>query len=290
MTRGSGGVYDVELDGDPSETGYYALFSGGDDSLASTHLVMERRDTPADRVVYLDTRSGLDANLEYVREVCDDYGWPLVVATAPIDLEQFATGDGPGDRDAWGFPGPGAHSWAFRYFKERQIQHLNQCHDDPAHFYTGVRSAESDRRLENVNDTGRDDTGRWVYVNPIHDWPDRAVDAYRERHDLPRNPVAEAIGRSGDCYCGAFAARTEELVELQAHYPDHAEWLLDVEQRVQAALGADRDEAYWGFGNLGDKELRAMVAANDPDQMALCSTCDVPSIDGLDAVSVRPDD
>jgi len=93
---------------------------------------------------------------------------------------------------------------------------------------------------------------------------------------LPHNPVNEKIGRSGDCYCGAYANRETELLELQAEYPDHYEWLMDLEQEVQEEIGTDQDYCYWGFGKMSEKELRAKIAENDSRQMMLCSSCDVP--------------
>lgn len=269
--------YTVDIEGDLSETGHYALFSGGNDSLAATHYVMEQQERPVDRAVYLDTRSGLPENLEHVRQVCEDYGWPLVVASAPIDLYEFATGAGPGDRDSYGFPGPGAHSWAYRYFKERGLRHIARQHEEKPVFYTGVRSHESDRRMRTVDGPERD-TGKWLFRNPIHDWRDERVDEYREEHDLPENPVAQRIGRSGDCYCGAFASRTEELVELEAHYPEHAQFIKDVERRVQEELGTDQENCFWGYGDMSATDLRALLADNDEAQMALCSTCDIPDV------------
>jgi len=103
------------------------------------------------------------------------------------------------------------------------------------------------------------------------------MDKYRQEHELPTNPVAEKIGRSGDCYCGAYAHRDTELAELEAHYPKHADWLKDLEADVQEKHGTDEGRWYWGFGGLSEKELRAKMAADDMDQMALCSSCDVPS-------------
>lgn len=268
--------YTIEVDGALSDTGEYALFSGGNDSLVATHVAMTDPETDVDRVLYLDTNSGLPENLDYVRETCAEYGWPLVVAKAPITLYEFATGEGPGDRGDFGFPGPGDHSWAFRYFKERQLGHIAGEHDDPPRYYTGVRSHESGRRMQTVDGEYDDRRERWVYINPIHDWRDERVTDYRDDHDLPVNPVADRIGGSGDCYCGSFESRTEELVELDAHYPGHAEWLRETEARVQEQLGTDTQYAYWGFGKLSKAELRALLAENDDAQMSLCSSCDIP--------------
>jgi len=249
----------------------FALFSGGNDSIASTHYAYENYDI--DFTVYLDTNSGIPENKEYVKDVCDRYGWQLIVLSSPVTLKSFALGTDT--RQPLGFPGPAAHSWAFQYFKQRQLRMIARQTDAEPKFYTGVRSDESARRMRNVE--GETQEGeRWLWIRPIHDWSDKQTDAYRKQHDLPRNPVNEKIGRSGDCYCGAYANRDAELIELEAHYPDHYEWLTDLEQEVQDEMGTSEPHCYWGFGNMSEKKLRALIAENDDAQMMLCSSCDVP--------------
>jgi 3'-phosphoadenosine 5'-phosphosulfate sulfotransferase (PAPS reductase)/FAD synthetase len=255
----------------PTDAQHFALFSGGNDSIASTHYIHEQREI--DFTVYLDTNSGIPENKEYVIDVCDEYGWDLAVLSSPVTLKEFAVGTDT--RQALGFPGPGAHSWAFQYFKERQLSAIATQTDPEPRFYTGVRSAESDRRMQNI-DENREQADRWVWVNPICEWSDSDVGDYRNKHDLPKNPVNREIGRSGDCLCGAFANRTTELVELETHYPEHYEWLMGVEEEVQQELGKNKASSYWGFGDMDEKELRAEIAKNDDKQMMLCSNCDVP--------------
>jgi len=255
----------------PTDATDFALFSGGNDSVVSTHVAYENHDI--DFTVYLDTNSGLEANKDHVKDVCERYGWDLLIAQSPVTLRAFATGTDT--RQALGFPGPGVHSWAYQYFKQRQLRAIATHVDQRPRYYAGVRTHESQRRMNNVD--GETDEGeRWMWVNPIWNWRDGQVDDYRADHDLPRNPVAEKIGRSGDCYCGAFANRDAELVELEAHYPEHAEWLKELEQDVQDEIGTDEDYCFWGFGDMSTSELRGLMAENDDSQMPLCSSCDVP--------------
>ena len=249
----------------------FALFSGGNDSVVSTHVAYDEYDI--DYTVYLDTNTGVDENLEHVKNVCASYGWDLAVLSSPVTLKEFALGTET--RSEYGFPGPGSHSWAYNLLKHRQLRSLASHVDGEPKYYTGIRQHESDRRMRHVN--GEESEGeKWTWIAVVHDWRDSAMDKYREEHDLPTNPVAEKIGRSGDCYCGAYAHRDSELAELEAHYPDHAEWLKRVEEEVQDEIGTDEDYAYWGFGGLSEKELRAKMANDDMAQMSLCSSCDVP--------------
>jgi len=255
----------------PTDAQHFALFSGGNDSVVSTHVA--HKEYPIDYTVYLDTNTGLKENKEHVKDVCNEYGWDLAILSSPVTLKEFATGTET--REAYGFPGPSAHTWAFNLLKHRQLQALSSHIENEPRFYTGIREQESDRRMKNVNgEVYQTDMCKWIAV--IHDWYDSQVDKYRKSHNLPTNPVAEKIGRSGDCYCGAYANRDTELTELQAHYPEHYEWLMDLEEEVQQEIGTDKDHCYWGFGNMNEKELRSKIAENDPEQMMLCSSCDVP--------------
>lgn len=209
----------------------YALFSGGDDSLVSTHRAMESGES--DAVLYLQTNSGLAENLEYVFDVCRRHEWPLRVERSPMSLIEMGM--------KYGFPGSALHTAAYSYFKQRQLRTVANEQDRKPEFVSGVRVAESDRRAKNIpDDTVRalDAEGRWYWVNIIKDKTDVDVAQYRENHGLSRNPVAAQIHRSGDCYCGAFAHRDELLIDLYAKgYDRHATWLEAVEVRVQEYRG-----------------------------------------------------
>jgi len=243
-------------------TTHVALFSGGKDSLVSTHYAFTH--FPIDYVAYLDTNSGLPANLEYVRSVCDEQNWPLQVVKSPVTLTEFAT--------KYGFAGPSVHSWAYSYFKERQLRQLKNKHGEII-YYSGVRSAESDRRLKNVEGKYLK-ADRWLWVSPIHDFTNTDCKNYIQRHNLRVNPLYDTIGRSGDCYCGAYAHRITELGQLKEYHPEHYDFLMNIEAKIQD-LDLPENRKSWGWGGLSEKELRALVAHNDDEQMLLCKNCDV---------------
>jgi 3'-phosphoadenosine 5'-phosphosulfate sulfotransferase (PAPS reductase)/FAD synthetase len=210
----------------------FALFSGGDDSLALTHLAMEQGWTQG--VVHLVTRSAIPENIDYVRRVCRDYAWPLFLIRAPIGLDTFGF--------RYGFPGADLHQAAFNYFKGRQLQALSTHRDGDLKLFSGVRIHESDRRMENISaeveyqDPQHGNFRGW-WISPLFEERDQWVLDYRKQHDLPRNPVAQKIHRSGDCQCLAFGHRDEELVQIMAEYEDFGQWLMNVETRVQEYRG-----------------------------------------------------
>lgn len=248
-----------------SERQHYAMFSGGHDSLVSTHYCMENGHT--DAVLHLDTNTGIPANQEFVEDVCDEFGWQLRIESAKMTLQEFAK--------RWGFPASASHGWAYRYFKAHTLQRVAGDLDCKPHFWTGVRRHESKRRMKTVTDKVQEDaTGRWVWHAPLMDWTEQDCEAYIDECKLPRNPVVAYIHRSGECYCGAFAHRDEELIDLEANYPDHYEWLIDVEQDVQDEIGTKQGYCFWGHSEMSSKELRALLAEHDDAQMVLCSDCD----------------
>jgi 3'-phosphoadenosine 5'-phosphosulfate sulfotransferase (PAPS reductase)/FAD synthetase len=247
-----------------TQTKHYALFSGGHDSLVSTHHSMMNRDT--DTVLHLNTGTGIPENQEYVEDTCEQFEWPLRIESPRKTLAEFAK--------EWGFPGSGAHGWAYRYFKAHSLQRVAADHNAKPHFWTGVRKSESDRRMRTVTDEKQvDATGRWVWRAPIADWSEQDCHDYIDAHDLPKNPVVADIHRSGECFCGSFAARDEELIDLAANYPDHHDWLMDVEQEVQDEIGQDTGHCFWGHSELSSHDLRALIADSDDQQMVLCTDC-----------------
>jgi 3'-phosphoadenosine 5'-phosphosulfate sulfotransferase (PAPS reductase)/FAD synthetase len=207
------------------------LFSCGDDSLALTHYAFEN--DLVDVAIHLDTGSSIPANIDYVREVCRENCWPLILISSPMPFDTFAM--------RYGFPGASCHTMAYHAFKGRQLGYINTQTDGSLKFLSGVRTDESDRRMKNITAEVQyaDDTNNFDgwWVSPMMDWSDDQIATYREEHDLRRNPVAEKIHRSGDCSCLAYGHRDEELILLQSEYPDFAEWLLNVENRVAEYRG-----------------------------------------------------
>jgi 3'-phosphoadenosine 5'-phosphosulfate sulfotransferase (PAPS reductase)/FAD synthetase len=241
----------------------FALFSGGHDSLVATHYCM--KNDLAECVIHLDTNTGIDANEEFVRETCAKHDWPLEVYRARMTLAEFAK--------EWGFPKAGSHSWAYRYFKERPLARVSRdAVADTPKFYTGVRKDESTRRMENIEP--EQECKGWIWMAPIADWTKDECEQYIDEHDLRRNPVVSDIHRSGECYCGAYASRDIELIDLQANYEDHAEWLLEVEETVQEEIGREEDYCWWGTSGVSSERLQELVNTDDREDVPMmCQDC-----------------
>lgn len=115
--------------------------------------------------------------------------------------------------------------------------------------------------------------GRWTWVAPIMSWTKADCEEYINTHDLPRNPVVEKIHRSGECFCGAYANRVEELVVLEIEYPEHCQRLLEIEERVQDEIGVEEDYCWRGGGSLTSEQLKQL--SDEPEsRMVLCQDCE----------------
>jgi len=245
-----------------SNTATYALFSGGHDSLVSTHKAMEHGD--ADAVVHIDTGIGIPETQAFVRETCDRHGWDLHVVSSDHDFKEIVLEEQ--------FPGPAVHIIMYSKLKERALRKVARWHDHKPVLITGVRKDESERRFRNVE--ARMEAGMWIWAANIADWNQREVEAYIDDHGLRRSPVKQTYHHSGECLCGAFGNRAEELTVLEAHYPEVAERIKDLEERVQQRHGADDPRSYWGHGNMDERNLRSLLADNDEAQMMLCASCE----------------
>jgi 3'-phosphoadenosine 5'-phosphosulfate sulfotransferase (PAPS reductase)/FAD synthetase len=215
----------------------YAAFSGGDDSLVTTHWMMAN--FPGCKVAHFNTGIGLKITRHYVRDTCEFYGWDLTEIRAKEDCgqnyEEMVL--------KFGFPGPAMHHRMYQRLKERPVRKLvKQCKRrvrDKVLIATGIRRDES---LIRMGYAGREVNfvGSQMWVNPMYWWTKQSFIDYRNHHSLRRNPVAEMLGLSGECLCGAHAHKGE-LALIRLVEPETANYLEDLQRRVRAA-GHD-----WGW-------------------------------------------
>lgn len=246
----------------------YCLFSGGGDSAVLAHRC--REDYAG--LIFLDTGTALPGVVEHVEAFAAWLDKPLRVYRSERDEFRAMVLGLDEDRSRaqnWrplGFPGPAQHGRAYNRLKERLLETAKRDakagHPRSARvaFLTGLRRAESSRRR------GRRPINRKraaVFINPLIDWPDSAMRAYREQHALPESDVAALLHRSGECNCGSFATAGERDM-LRSLWPD---WF---EGRI-ASL--EREAAEAGIVNCrwGNRPSDAPPASSDDD--VLCSSC-----------------
>lgn len=212
------------------------LFSGGHDSLVSTHVcskILRLLDIPF--IIYHgDTTIGIPETQQYVINVCDRYNWDLIIRKPP-------------DPEKWydclvakyGFPGPTkkSHQIMYRMLKERALNKFvtHECKSSPQAIenvllVTGIRKSESLIRMGYTEEITKDKSKIWC--SPIFWWSEQKCEDYMKKHSLPRNPVKDAICISGECLCGTFAGN-EELSQIRAVYPDVAKRIDDLHETAK---------------------------------------------------------
>lgn len=207
----------------------FALFSGGHDSLVSTHVAMRHPEVEA--VLHVNTGTGIPETFTFVRETCAAYGWPLTVLHPPLDRQTGIVGAEYRDMVVnHGFPGPGEipHQIAYRRLKEKALRpyitSIKTHQRDRILLISGVRRQESMRRMGTAQEISR--TGSIVWSAPLINWTADDCGAYIEQHSLKRNLVSDLLHISGECLCGCFAKPGER--------EDIAAWFPMVDARIRA--------------------------------------------------------
>lgn len=243
----------------------FCLFSGGNDSTVLAHRCREHYL----RLVFINTGTAVPGVCEFVHAFA---GW----LDKPLDVY--------GSVGAWrrlvlehgGFPGPAGHGRAYTRLKERSIEALlrdtKQGHPRTARvlMLTGKRRAESSRRRKTT--AGIERRGGQVFVNPLIDWTDSEMRAYRAAHVLPESDVAALIHRSGECNCGAFAEPGEREM-LRSLWP---KWF----EATIASLERDAEAAGLSACRWGERPPIAVTEEAGP----LCSSCEWRLFDDLGEV------
>ena len=203
----------------------FALFSGGHDSLCSTHLASTFLHPAFSGVIHCNTGIGIPETTEFVRETCAANGWPLYEYHArirngmPIYDDMCLRLGMPG--------GEQAHRGQYHTLKAESLYNAFRQHrqgNASMLFVTGIRKQESGRRMRNpiAVPTRRDRKyPAIVWVCPILEWSALDCTEYIAAQGLKRNPVVDKLHRSGECLCGALA-RPDEIKEIAVWYPEVA--------------------------------------------------------------------
>lgn len=241
----------------------YALFSGGHDSLTATAIAAAHpRFTGA---AFINTGTGIPRTTEFVRETCRRQRWPL------LELEPDGKTYEDLIRDKGFGNGPKSHNTAYFWLKQRQVRRLVQGtkleRSDRVVLVTGVRRAESVRRLRaGISVPVRRDRAQ-VWVNPILDWTAADCSNFIEAKGLERNPVVDTLHRSGECLCGTLfnkGDRDEVLLWAPEMRERVAEW-----ERI--AREAGHRNCVWG---IPGQETPVPGQGELFDAMPLCVSCE----------------
>jgi 3'-phosphoadenosine 5'-phosphosulfate sulfotransferase (PAPS reductase)/FAD synthetase len=265
----------------------WCLFSGGNDSTVLAHRCRDAYDGLA----FIDTGTAADGVVDFVHEFAAWIGKPLRVMSAGDAYERMVLGGNVLTRgahageveDGHGFPGKGQHGKAYTRLKERQIEALlketkiGKPRNARVLFLSGIRRAESLRRAKRQSITKKRAA---VFANPLIDWTNDDMRAYRREHAIPESDAAALLHRSGECNCGAFADAESERAMLKGCAPVLMARIEALEARAEA------QGVKWC--RWGGYDLAGNQAAGDADEGGeLCSSCAFrePSLFDLGAVA-----
>ena len=253
------GLIEQAIQEHPPVRAVYGLFSGGHDSLTSTSIAAQHEDFTA--AVHINTGIGIEDTREFVRETCKEQGWPLIELHSESKYEDLVLNRG-------GFPqGPKSHSSMYYYLKQRPLDGLirdtKKHRGDRVVLVTGIRVAESVRRMNAAISVPIRRDGASVWVNPILEWSARDCNIYMEVMRLRRSPVVDLLHRSGECLCGALA-REEEIHEIDLWFPTEAKRIHDLEATARAC--GLKNTRWASRKKWGD---------NVPLTLPMCATCEL---------------
>lgn len=242
----------------------FVLFSGGMDSLSLLEYMRNLASQAGREITALhaDTTAGFPEVEEFVRDVCEDMGVPLVVVKPWHDYFDLAK--------RWGIPGVKSR-WCCETLKIAPIRRYLSEIDGPKVIYDGIRAAESNLRATYVP-VWYHPAFRSISVSPLFHWSDNRVRSYIARKGLPSNPTSD-MGTSGECWCGAYKCKAdfEALVEV---HPEIFDKLVEVEQAQKGKftflyekgqripLSSIRSKSTNGNGKLDHYRLKDLRSPN----------------------------
>ncbi len=228
-----------------------SAYSGGNDSIVSTHFGATEFLT---QVLHCNTGIGLRRTTDHVRSTCSRFGWDLVEEVAcpggpsdTIKTEGLPSGIEWVDAETayeefclnFGFPGPGQHPRMYQRLKERSIKrYMRKLKEGTPRgtkvvIISGIRHDESSVRAGYKRAIQVDPgNSAAVWVNPFYWRTAIEFEAYRQEFGLPRNPVKDRVGISGECFCGTFKESEAERIAIRPVEPEFADYLDDLEKRV----------------------------------------------------------
>lgn len=242
----------------------YVCYSGGNDSMVSSHLLMEmfglNKWSHLCEVLHIDTGIGIQATKDHVKNVCSSFGWPLTIIKAE-DCGQYYD-------DIvikHGFPGPKSHRYMYSFLKERAIREATRRaknnRNDKVFFVSGVYKGESKRRSGYSSPVTVNRSQVWVA--PCFFWGKTDFYNYAQNTDLPKSQVFKILGISGECCCGAFASKGEkERIKLLD---------VDLYNRINKLEGLTAFP--WGYEDPGPSIQYQMEQKGQLSFMPMCVGC-----------------
>ena len=238
-----------------------SMVSGGKDSAAS-HAVAVELGVKIDLVIHGNTRCGIPETSQFVEANYGQGAWDYAVADAGTAYEDYVL------RKGFFGVGISAHAYAYRVLKATPFRKVissklrQRKRGVKILLLNGARKDESENRKKNLQLMRPDPAAPGnVWVNVIHSWSQEDRDAYLADRQVPINPVAKALCRSGECMCGTMQTK-QEFAEAAALYPVWGDRMKALSAEVKAKHG-------FGWGEPFPKACKLTGDMFQP----MCSDC-----------------
>lgn len=237
-----------------------SMVSGGKDSSASDAVARELG-IKIDLVIHGNTRTGIKETTEFCRTRYGALG-DYAEADAGDAYEKYVM------RKGFFGKGLAAHGFSYRILKADPFRATisrvirQRQHGIRVMLLNGARKDESANRQKHLQpmrfDPARPNN---LWVNLIHDWSQTERDTYLDLRQVPINPVAKAMCRSGECMCGTTQSKCDRA-EAAVLFPSWGKWLNELEAEVIKRHGFG-----WGEPFPKKRELRQC------EFQPMCSEC-----------------
>lgn len=254
------GIID-DLENIHNRTKFYALTSGGKDSVSLCHWLAGKG--KLESVVHIQTNIGIKATTDFVKDLCKDQGWKLHVIE-PSPKFTYAS-----HVLQYGFPLAGFHRLIMGKLKYKTMRDFALTIDRKNHcLISGVRKFESARRMGNYPYPIQSDGALW-FGCPFFYKTSEEIYRYIHTHGLKITPVSDIMGTSGECMCGSFASAGEKLKikQLDPKLADYIEWLEEGIQKF-GTIQAKRYPKWGGQSKMSELEQQQQMDlffADNPD-------------------------
>lgn len=219
---------------------FFAMFSGGKDSVGITHWLAEQDKLEA--VVHIDTGIGVKKTRDFVIETCEKNGWKLYIERPKFYRVYSAF------VMEYGFPSASLHRVIMGYLKFQVMRNFALDIDRDRHcLVSGVRKFESSRRMKTYSSPILRD-GRMYFMSPFFYKTSEEVYRYVHENGLKITPTHDILGMSGDCLCGAYSSAGERE-RLKEADPELARYIEDLEYMVRM-YGTDYAKKHPTWGGM----------------------------------------
>lgn len=211
------------------------FFSGGRDSALAcyTAFLTARAIKKPFRLVFVNTRNYVPDTWNYVHEYASWLGAELKVVDSPNDYFELVK--------VYGYPNVRTNRWCVNKLKQEAsfkliVEEIKEGHEPLWVF--GIRAGESGIRRARYGKLARNFVRGLIKGMPVYQWfpvlfvENHEVEGLLQRFGIPRNPVWDKVGISGDCLCLAGTGRLT-LEALFLHYPDVAKRFYEFDKSIQ---------------------------------------------------------